>query len=189
MKSRNPVKVAKDALAGGVDILQLRDKTSTDREIIGYGRLLKSVLDSKGVPFIINDRLDISKVLDADGVHLGQDDVPLSRARSFLGKSKIIGVSTHSILEAVRAGGEGADYIAVGPIYNSPTKPKVKPRGLKLLEAVTKRSEVPVVAIGGIERDNIEDVLECGPDMIAVVSSILGKKNTKKAAYKLKRRV
>lgn len=189
MKSRDPVKTAQKALFGGVDILQIRDKSNCDREIIAYGTRLKRIAGLRGVPLIVNDRIDICKILDADGAHLGQGDIPLQVARSILGRNKIIGISCHSIGEAVRAEREGADYIAVGPVFKSPTKPRLRPRGLNLLKAVAGKVKVPVVAIGGIDRKNVASVMGCGADVIAVVNAIAGKKNVRRAASELKEEI
>ena len=187
LKNRTPIKAAERAIAAGIDIIQLRDKHSSDKEIIGYGKSLKRIADSNGVLFIINDRIDICKILGADGVHLGQDDIPLKKARSALGKNKIIGMSCHTLKEAMKAQNEKADYIAMGPIFKTSTKPTLKPRGLRLLKKVTKELEVPVVAIGGINKRNIRKVMGSGVDMIAAASAILKRKNIKEATGRLRK--
>ena len=189
LKHKDPVKTAQEALDGGVDIIQLRDKNSCDAEIIEYGKKLKNIARSRSIPFIIDDRPDICKILDADGVHIGQSDVPIRAARSILGRNKIIGVSCHSLKEALKAASEGADYIAIGPIFKSPTKPKLRPRGLGLLKEVAGKVKIPIVAIGGIDKSSIGKVAGCGANIIAIVSAILKKKNIRRAASELKEEI
>jgi len=187
LKNCTPIKAAERAVAAGIDIIQLRDKLSCDKEIIGYGKSLKRIADSNGVLFIINDRVDICKILNADGVHLGQDDISLKKARLALGKNKIIGISCHSLKEAMKAQNEKADYVAIGPIFKTPTKPKLKPKGLRLLKKVTKEIAVPVVAIGGINERNILKTMGCGTGMVAAASAILKRKNIKEATGRLRK--
>lgn len=189
LKFGSPDIIAGKALGGGVDVIQLRDKLSCDKEIVEYGRRLREITSRKKALFIVNDRTDICTILDADGVHLGQDDAPLKRARSILGEDKIIGVSCHSLGEAMRAEAEGADYVAVGPIFKSPTKPRLKPRGLRLLEEVNRKARVPVVAIGGINEANVGDVVGRGADMVAVVSALLARRDVRNGAIALRKKI
>jgi len=189
LKFGSPGIIADKALSGGVDIIQLRDKLSCDREIIGYGKRLRQITSKKKALFIVNDRTDMCAILGADGVHLGQDDMPLKHARSFLGEDKIIGVSCHGLGEAMRAEAEGADYCAVGPIFKSPTKPKLKARGLRLLEEVRGKVRVPVIAIGGINEANAGDVVKRGADMVAVVSALLSRQDVRNGAIALRKKI
>ena len=144
------------AIEGGAEVIQLRDKNVSARELVEIGKELRALCRDKGVLFIINDRPDIAVALDCDGVHLGQDDLPIEAARRVVGPDRIIGVSTHSLDQAVQAQEQGADYIGVGPIFATPTKKDYKPVGLKLISQVKEKLTIPFVAIGGINEDNID---------------------------------
>lgn len=189
LKSGDPLKIAQAALSGGVDIIQLRDKISCARDIIKYGRRLKGISEKRGSLLIINDRVDICQIIDADGVHLGQGDISLKEARSILGKDSFFGVSCHNIDEAIKADKEGADYIAIGPIFKSPTKPELKPKGVKFLKEVGVRVRSPIVAIGGINERNVARVVKSGADVVAVASAVLREKDVKKAVSSLKEEI
>ncbi len=181
------LKKAEDALKGGVDILQLRSKTLKDGELIRLGLKLRAVTRKMRKLFIVNDRLDLAEILDADGVHLGQEDIPVAQARKILrGRFKIIGKSTHSLEQALEAEKEGVDYIGVGPVFSTPTKPLYEPVGIDLVSKVADSVRIPFVAIGGIDAENMEQVLEAGARRVAVVRAIWGNSNTFKAAQKLK---
>jgi len=187
LKSRNPARVAREALSGGADIVQIRDKRSSIKEIISYGKSIKKETSKKNALLIVNDRVDACKALNADGVHLGQDDMPIKEARSILGNKKIVGASCRNTKQAINAKKEGADYIALGPIFKSPTKPELHVRGLGLLKRVSKRIESPIVAIGGIDEAHASCVMESGADTIAVASAVLNRRDIKKATHRFKK--
>jgi thiamine-phosphate pyrophosphorylase len=160
-------------LRAGVGWVQYRDKTGSRRK--GYGEAIKIRAPARkhNALFIENDYSDIALAVDADGVHLGQDDLPVKEARNILGKGKVIGVSTHCIEEALEAEQAGADYIGFGPVFHTSTKDAGNPRGTDLLKTIKNKAGIPVVAIGGINLENIHYVLETGADAVAVASAIL----------------
>lgn len=173
-RSRPVPDVAREAIRGGAGIIQLREKQLPAKGFLELALLLRKVTREAGVPLIINDRVDIAAASGADGVHLGQEDLPVSAARRILGEPAIIGVSTHSVAEAVAAQQDGADYIGVGPIFPTATKPGLEPKGLSLLTAVSQAVRLPVVAIGGINPENLASVLGAGVNRVAVVSAVAG---------------
>lgn len=189
VKGRSLVYVARQAIAGGADIIQLRDKDGSDREILETGRAIKKITLKRRAVFIINDRADIAKVIDADGVHLGQDDLPIEAARSIMRRDKIIGVSTHSLSQALKAQKDGADYIGVGPIFSTPTKPDYKAVGLTLIKIIKDKVKIPFVAIGGIDESNVDDVILAGARRIAVVRAVCSAKDIRTHAGRLKKRL
>ncbi|MEW6447138.1 MAG: thiamine phosphate synthase [Bacillota bacterium] len=172
---RRPVpEVAREAIRGGAGLIQLREKKLPAKSFLELARLLREVTNEAGVPLIINDRVEIAAASGADGVHLGQEDLPVSEARRILGDHAIIGVSTHSVAEAVAAEQDGADYIGVGPVFATATKPGLEPKGLPLLTAVIQAVQIPVVAIGGINPENVASVVEAGANRVAVISAVAG---------------
>ena len=170
------------ALKGGVQIVQLREKQSSAKEFIELARRVKQICAQFDAVFIINDRVDIAKTVEADGVHLGQDDIDIHSARYILGYDAIIGISTHSPDQATDAVKSGADYIGVGPVYETPTKPGRTSVGLEYVNWVSKNINIPWFAIGGINLDNVADVIEAGAKRIAVVRSIMNANNPENAA-------
>lgn len=170
---RSVLSVARQIIDGGAKILQYRDKVSDDGTIFDTCKVLMSLCRKKGVRFIVNDAVDIAVAIDADGVHLGQTDIPVPEARKLLGPDKIIGKSSHNIPEAGRTAKEDIDYLAVGPIFPTTTKPNYRVAGLKLLEWAKANISLPIIAIGGINLKNIGPVVKLKPDGIAVVSAIL----------------
>jgi len=166
-----------EAIAGGVDVVQMRDKDSPDHVLIGRIEAVKTITDAAGVPLIINDRPDLCLRFDAAGVHLGQEDMSVAEAREMLGPERVIGISTHSLKMALHADKAGVvDYIAIGPVYHTPSKDTpIQPLGLELLREVVASVGPPVVAIGGITGDNIEEVLSTGVRRVAVIGGILGR--------------
>lgn len=155
-----------------VDLVQLRDKDRTDREIVAVGRKIAELTRGSNTVFIMNDRADLANAAGADGVHLGQDDLKVGDARRIVGPSKVIGVSTHSLAQARQAVKEGADYIGVGPVFPSTTKHFEKHEGLELVEEVAAEIKLPVFAIGGITLDNLSKVLNSGVRRVAVSGAI-----------------
>lgn len=164
--------IAERALKGGLRIIQLREKEMPERELLSVALRLREITRRWGTLFIINDHVDIARASDADGVHLGQDDLPVYVAREILGDKKIIGVSTHSIEEAVQAQSSKADYIGFGPIFHTETKNSSTPLGTDIIRDLKKKIYIPVVAIGGINLDNLPDVINAGADAVAVISAI-----------------
>lgn len=186
--AKNLIKIAQSAAAGGADIIQLRAEPEiSTKKILKTACVMKNIAKKTGCLFIVNDRVDIAYASDADGVHLGQDDLPIKSTRRILKPGKIIGISTHSLSQAKYAVQEGADYISVGPIFRTPTKKEYAPVGLNLLEKVSKRIKVPFFAIGGINRGNIGRVIRKGTKAVAVVRAVVGAKDAKKAAKNLKK--
>jgi thiamine-phosphate pyrophosphorylase len=179
-------KKADEALKGGADILQLRSKTLLDGEFLVIGRKLREIARRRKKLFIVNDRAHIARLLRADGLHLGQDDLPIREARKIVGPKMIIGKSTHSLRQAIQAIREGADYIGVGPVFKTPTKPGYAQVGLRLVQQVASRIKIPFVAIGGIDETNVRQVVSSGVDCIAVVRAIFDSKNPEKSARHLK---
>ncbi|MFC1624290.1 thiamine phosphate synthase [Candidatus Omnitrophota bacterium] len=174
------------ALKAGIDIIQYRDKEATDREFLETGKKIKDLLSKKDVLFIVDDRVEVALALDADGVHLGQEDMPVKVARSILGTKKIIGLSTHSMRQMREGGKLDVDYISVGPVFSTPTKPDYRAIGLELIEIASQELKIPFVAIGGIDESNIEDVSRAGARRIAVVRAILSSKDPFAAAKGLR---
>lgn len=170
------------ALKGGVDILQLREKNMPANKIIELGKKVKLLCAEYGATFIVNDRVDIAYVLDADGVHLGQDDMDIESARKILGNNAIIGISTHAPAQAQKAVNDGADYIGMGPVFTTPTKPGRQSVGLEYVKWVSENIKIPAFAIGGIDLDNVQDVVNAGAKKIAVVRAIINSDNPEKAA-------
>lgn len=160
-------------LSAGVRCIQYREKDKARRDIYREALILRKLTNEFGAAFIVNDYTDIALAVDADGVHLGQEDLPLKEARRILGKRKIIGVSTHSTEEAIAAEAGGADYMGFGPIFHTKTKDAGKPKGVTALKEIKKLIKIPVVAIGGIKAENLESVIDSGADAVAVSSGIL----------------
>ena len=176
------------AVCGGVTAVQVRDKNCPTQEYIDIARRVKSVLQPIGVPLIINDRLDVALAAGADGVHIGQDDMPYSEARRILGPAAIIGLSVESPQQAAEAEGIDVDYLGVSPIFATPTKPDTRSLwGIEGLRALRSRSRRVLVAIGGLNAENAGAVIEAGADGIAVVSAICSAPAPEEAARELRR--
>ncbi|MCM3761644.1 thiamine phosphate synthase [Alkalihalobacillus oceani] len=177
---RDLIEVMEEAIRGGVDIVQLRDKTSSKRDVLQKAQALRELTKKYGVPFIVNDHIDVALAVDADGIHLGQDDLPLAEARNIVGPDKIIGISTHQIEEARAAEAEGADYIGVGPIFETKSKADVvDPVTTAYIQQVAAEITIPFVAIGGIKLHNVEQVLAAGARRICMISEIVGATDVK----------
>jgi len=162
----------------GAGIIQFRDKQSNKDSIVKEALLLRKALSNNKALFIINDYLDVAKILNCDGLHLGQEDSSLSIARKILGPDKIIGISCHNLKQALKAQKEGADYIGFGPVFPTTTKPRIKKTtGLNLIKELKKKMKIPFFAIGGINKSNINEVLSSGTDKVAICSAILKAKN------------
>lgn len=178
------------ALRGGVDIVQLRSKILSDQVLLDLGTKIRRLTRKLKKLFIVNDRVDLMLAMDADGVHLGQEDIPIRVARRMIGDSnKLIGCSTHRLKQAIEAEREGADYIGFGPIFETPTKPTYQPVGLGSIREVVRRIKIPVICIGGIDRSNVRKVIKAGANRVAVVRAIFSSKDTYRAAFALKRMI
>lgn len=163
-----------EVIKGGADAVQLREKTLSDSDFIKLAREFRKITAQSETIFIINDRAEIAKMVDADGLHIGQSDMDIKTARKIIGNKKIIGVSTHTIEQARKARDEGADYIGVGPIFPTATKEHEPPVGLEYLREVRKEISIPFVAIGAINLKNIQEVIDAGGTRVAMCSSIIG---------------
>jgi thiamine-phosphate pyrophosphorylase len=164
----------------GCDIIQLRDKESKRQDILKEAFLIRKFLNRKNVLFIINDYLDIAKIVDSDGLHIGQYDTSIEIARKVLGKHKIIGVSCHNLKQALDARRRGADYISIGPIFSTPIKPEYKLIGINLVKKIKQRLKIPFFAIGGINQDNISILKSIGAKRVAICRAILQAKDISK---------
>ena len=173
LQGRELLDCVREALEGGVTLVQYRAKTASSAEMYAEALQLKALCDSFNVPLIINDRLDIAMAVGAAGVHLGQDDLPCAAARKILGEDYIIGVSAHNPAEAKAALQSGADYLGCGAVFGTATKADVKKLGTEGLEAICKAKGLPVVGIGGVTADNYREVRAAGADGAAIVSGIL----------------
>lgn len=173
LQGRALLDCVREALEGGVTLVQYRAKTASSAEMYAEALQLKALCDSFNVPLIINDRLDIAMAVGAAGVHLGQDDLPCAVARKILGEDYIIGVSAHNPAEAAEALQSGADYLGCGAVFGTATKADVKKLGTEGLAAICKAKGLPVVGIGGVTADNYREVRAAGADGAAIVSGIL----------------
>lgn len=173
LQGRALIDCVREALEGGVTLVQYRAKTASSAEMYNEALQLKALCDSFNVPLIINDRLDIAMAVGAAGVHLGQDDLPCAAARKILGEDYIIGVSAHNPAEAKAALQSGADYLGCGAVFGTATKADVKKLGTDGLAAICKAKGLPVVGIGGVTADNYREVRAAGADGAAIVSGIL----------------
>jgi thiamine-phosphate pyrophosphorylase len=173
------------ALCGGVDIVQLRLKQASDQEIISTSRRFARLCAAHGALFILNDRPDLVADAAADGVHVGQDDVPVARARALVGPERLIGLSTHSEAQ-IDAAGEAPDYIGVGPVYKTPTKPGRVAVGLDLVRYASARAAAPFFAIGGIDDRTVGGVVAAGARRVAVVRALVDAPDPELAARTLR---
>lgn len=173
LQGRALLDCVREALEGGVTLVQYRAKKASSAEMYNEALQLKALCDSFNVPLIINDRLDIAMAVGAAGVHLGQDDLPCAAARKILGEDYIIGVSAHNPAEAVEALERGADYLGCGAVFGTATKADVKKLGTEGLTAICREKGLPVVGIGGVTADNYREVRAAGADGAAIVSGIL----------------
>lgn len=185
-KERPLIEIIKAAVKGGVTSVQLREKSCSTRTFIEQGLAIRDYCKQKNIPLIINDRIDVAMAIEADGVHLGQDDMPIERARKIVGGTMLIGLSTHSVEEAVLAEKCGADYIGAGPVYSTVTKQDTSPIiGTKGVFEIRKAVGIPIVGIGGIHENNASEVIKSGADGVAVVSAIIASDNPCRAASDL----
>jgi len=184
------VDCARSAINGGVDIVQLRWKArADDGQRVEIGKVLRKITKENGIVFIIDDDAHLAKSLNADGVHIGHEDLPVSEARSVLGADKIIGSSTHSLSQAKKSVKEGSDYISIGPIFKTPIKSNYTVVGPEIIKDIVREIDLPVFAIGGINGGNIDMVINSGATRVAVIRAILDAQDPEKAARLLKDRI
>ena len=170
------------ALDGGAEMIQLREKTWPSGTLFPLAQRLRARCRAAGVPFIVNDRVDLALAVDADGVHLGQDDLPPAAARALLRPGMILGLSTHSVEQAKAAQAAGADYVAVGSMFPTATKPEFQLVGPALARQVRPVVRVPLIGIGGITPDNVGDVIAAGVDGVAVIAAVCAAPDPRAAA-------
>jgi len=180
---RDHVMTLEKAMMAGVRLLQIREKYMADAALYRFSKKMREISYKYDCKLIINDRADIAQAVNADGVHVGQEDIPIPVVRKIIGRNKLIGKSTHSFVQAQKAKAEGADYIGVGPVYPTKSKENVcDPVGLKLVKDVSERVDIPFVAIGGIKPDNISAVMKCGAKSVACITGIVSEFDPYQAA-------
>ncbi|MGR3176186.1 MAG: thiamine phosphate synthase [Candidatus Scalindua sp.] len=175
--ARSVKETAKLVIDGGADAIQLREKAISDDEFISLAGEIRDITTKRGTLLIINDRVNVARELNADGVHLGQHDMSITEAREIIGNEKIIGISTHNIIQARQAQKDGADYIAIGPVYPTTTKDYEPSIGLEVIREISREISIPFLAIGAITLENLGDVLKAGASRVAVCSAIISSKD------------
>jgi thiamine-phosphate pyrophosphorylase len=187
-KGRDLLWVLENALFGGVKAVQLREKDLASRDLFYFAEKLKRLCDTYGAALLINDRVDVAVAVDAAGVQLGKASIPVDDARGLLGAQKLIGLSIHSVSEAIRAKGDGADFVVFGPVFFTPEKARYgPPQGLARLKEIVEKTSLPAYAIGGIKLDNVKDVFKTGVRGAAVISELIGADDPKTTAKDLLR--
>jgi thiamine-phosphate pyrophosphorylase len=185
--ARSDEEIARAALAGGATVIQLRGKSLSGAELARVGRALRQITREAGALLIVNDRVDIALAVDADGVHLGQDDMPAEDARRLIGPRRILGLSASTIPEVVQAAAAGADYIGFGPVFATGSKPDARaPTGLALLRQAVTAVGVPIVAIGGIDNESAGAVMATGVAGVAVIAAVVAAPDAEAAARSLR---
>ncbi len=174
-----------NAIKGGITALQIREKNCSDREFFEVAEQLKKISQKNKIPLIINDRTDIAIAINADGVHVGQNDLPCKIVRKIIGENKIVGVSASTVEQAIQAEIDGADYIGVGAVFSTNTKTDAKNISINTLQKICQSVKIPVVAIGGINLNTLPKLKSVDIDGIAVVSAILSSENPQFAAHEL----
>ena len=184
LKQKNLPAAVEEALRAGVTLVHDREKNGMGKEMLQKAVTLRELCHRYHVPFIVNDRLDVALLSDADGVHLGQDDLPVAEARKLVGPDFIIGATAHTVQEALAAQAAGADYLGCGAVFATTTKKDTVPLGLHGLQAIRNMVHIPIVGIAGITPQNYKQVLATGANGVAVVSGILGAENITEAVNK-----
>jgi thiamine-phosphate pyrophosphorylase len=185
LKGRSPAEAAAQVIRGGAKVIQLRDKERSSGELLPMAEEIKKICTENNVLFIVNDSLDIALAADADGLHVGRDDLPVAAARRLLPVGKILGGSARTVKEAIKARSEGADYLGVGSMYATTTKEKAEVVGPDRLKAIRQAVDLPIVAIGGINKDNLGEVLKAGANAVAVISAVMGASDIQEATKQL----
>ncbi|MBD3232168.1 MAG: thiamine phosphate synthase [candidate division Zixibacteria bacterium] len=187
-RGRTHQRIAEVSLKGGAYVIQLRDKKVSGKMLFEVACEIRELTRRAGVPFIVNDRVDIAIASGADGVHVGQDDLPAKIARELIGDEMILGVSAITVDQAIQAEQDGADYIGFGPVYEARgTKSDAgEPLGLKLLREACSQCSIPVIAIGGINKDNVSKVIKAGAYGAAVISAIVASEDIERATFEIK---
>jgi len=189
-RGRATVDIVREAVAGGVTCVQLREKSCSTKEFIEEAQKLHALLAPLGIPLIINDNVDVALAVGAEGVHLGQQDMPIAEARKLGPSNWVIGVSAESLEDAICAEQAGADYIGVSPVFPTPTKTDTAPPlGLKGLREIRTAVQIPLVGIGGLHLNNVRDVVCAGADGVAVASAIVAADSPRQAAEELHRKI
>jgi thiamine-phosphate pyrophosphorylase len=190
LPGRPHVEIAHAALAGGADAVQLRDKSATAQNLCAAAIEIQPMTRKFGAVFLVNDRVDVALVTGADGAHVGQTDLPAREARRLLSRPGVLGVSAGTLEEAKKAARDGADYIGVGPIFATPTKPDAgEPLGVEKLAAIVGAVAIPVVAIGGIDHDNVTAVIRAGAAGVAVIAAVVSAPDMAAATRAFKSRI
>ncbi|MFN2226536.1 MAG: thiamine phosphate synthase [Anaerolineae bacterium] len=188
--SRSILEVVRAAIRGGATVVQLREKEATTRQMIELGRALHEITRAAGVPLIVNDRLDVALAIEAEGLHVGMDDMPVALARRLLGPGRLLGYSPDSVAAARQGEREGADYLGIGDVYGTGSKPDAgEPVGLEGLAAAARAVSIPVVAIGGVTVDNTPAAIRAGAAGVAVISAVMGVSDPGAAARRLRQAV
>jgi len=183
--NRDLVRLIAQAIEGGAKMVQLRDKKSDDLKFLELAKRVHKITSKRRIPLIINDRVDVAKLGNAEGVHLGEEDIPIKEARKILGSKKIIGASATDIKSAKRKEREGADYIGLGPIFETGSKIIEKPLGVDIIKDAKKALKIPVFPIGGINQCNLDQIISTGLKRIAVISAVFCATDVKKATQEL----
>lgn len=185
MSTASLEEAVEQAVDGGCTMIQLREKNLSSKEFYNIAKGLKEFLNPRGIPLIINDRVDIALAVSADGVHIGQSDLPLCESRKILGRDRIIGVTAPTLPLALDAEKNGADYLGVGAVFGTTTKKDAKKNTIEVLSEIAHTVKIPVVAIGGINSDNVGKLSGSGISGAAVVSGIIAQKNIAEASRKI----
>lgn len=180
---------AHKVILGRADILQLRAKSLPNEKISKIAREIKDLAQETKTAFVLNDLVELAKNLDVDGVHLGQEDLSIKDARKILGENKIIGLSTHSVEQAVEAEKQGANYISIGPMYTTTLKPQANPLALEIITKVKQEIMIPFVAVGGINLESLDIVLAAGAQRVAVCRAIIAAKDVTAATKEFRQRL
>ncbi|MFZ3062354.1 MAG: thiamine phosphate synthase [Actinomycetota bacterium] len=188
--NRTHLDVAKEAILGGATVIQFREKRRETREMLEIGSSLRKLTREAGIPLIVNDRIDVALVIQADGVHVGQDDMPLEEVKRLVPDHMVIGVSATNLEEAIVAQEGGASYLGVGPVFPTPSKDDAaEPMGMDKLAEIREKISIPIVAIGGITLENLKEVLSTGIDGVAVISAVACAASMREATRELYRRI
>ena len=185
LKERKPADIAARVIKGGANVIQLRCKKCSYKEFLNIAKEIKEVCQGKAVMFIVNDSLEIALAVKADGLHVGQEDMPAVEVKKLLPIDMILGCSVRTVDEAKKAFNDGADYLGVGAIFTTGTKESARPVGMKRIEQIKKAVDLPIVAIGGINSENLKEVMEAGADAAAVIGAVMGVEDTEKATREL----